>query len=110
MTLSSSSARQLGKPESLITYVTDRKGHDMRYAIDPTKIHNELGWLPETKFEDGIKKTIQWYLDNQALVGEHCLRRISELLSRRCTASVWPMPRRRHNEGFCHWRGWSAGS
>ena len=57
--------RQLGKPESLITYVTDRKGHDMRYAIDPAKIHRELGWLPETKFEDGIKKTIQWYLDNQ---------------------------------------------
>ena len=57
--------KQLGKPESLITYVTDRKGHDMRYAIDPAKIHRELGWLPETKFEDGIKKTIQWYLDNQ---------------------------------------------
>ena len=49
----------------LITYVTDRKGHDMRYAIDPTKIHNELGWLPETKFADGIKKTIQWYLGNR---------------------------------------------
>ena len=49
----------------LITYVTDRKGHDMRYAIDPTKIYNELGWLPETKFADGIKKTIQWYLDNR---------------------------------------------
>ena len=57
--------KALDKPESLITYVTDRKGHDMRYAIDPTKIHNELGWLPETKFEDGIKKTIQWYLDNR---------------------------------------------
>ena len=57
--------KELGKPESLITYVTDRKGHDMRYAIDPTKIHNELGWLPETKFADGIKKTIRWYLDNQ---------------------------------------------
>ena len=57
--------KELGKPESLITYVSDRKGHDMRYAIDPTKIHNELGWLPETKFADGIKKTIQWYLDNQ---------------------------------------------
>ena len=56
---------QLGKPESLITYVTDRKGHDQRYAIDPTKIHDELGWLPETKFEDGIRKTIQWYLDNE---------------------------------------------
>ena len=56
----------LGKPESLITYVTDRKGHDMRYAIDPTFIHNELGWLPETKFEDGIQKTVQWYLDNRS--------------------------------------------
>ena len=55
----------LGKPESLITHVVDRKGHDMRYAIDPTKIHNELGWLPETKFEDGIKKTIEWYLANE---------------------------------------------
>lgn len=57
--------KELGKSESLITYVTDRKGHDMRYAIDPTKIHDELGWLPETKFEDGIKKTITWYLDNR---------------------------------------------
>ena len=57
--------KELGKPESLITYVTDRKGHDMRYAIDPTKIHNELGWLPKTKFADGIKKTIKWYLENQ---------------------------------------------
>ena len=57
--------KELGKPESLITYVTDRKGHDMRYAIDPTKIHDELGWLPETKFHDGIKKTIKWYLDNR---------------------------------------------
>ena len=57
--------RELGKPESLITHVTDRKGHDMRYAIDPTKIHNELGWSPGTKFTDGIKKTIRWYLDNR---------------------------------------------
>ena len=55
----------LGKSEDLITYVTDRKGHDMRYAIDPTFIHNELGWLPATKFEDGIVKTIQWYMDNR---------------------------------------------
>lgn len=55
----------LGKSEDLITYVTDRKGHDMRYAIDPTFIHNELGWLPETKFENGIVKTIQWYMDNR---------------------------------------------
>lgn len=57
--------KELGKGEELITYVADRKGHDLRYAIDPTKIHNELGWLPETKFEDGIKKTIRWYLDNK---------------------------------------------
>lgn len=57
--------KELGKSEDLITYVADRKGHDMRYAIDPTKIHNELGWLPETKFADGIKKTIAWYLDNK---------------------------------------------
>ena len=56
---------KLGKPESLITYVTDRPGHDMRYAIDPTKIHNELGWLPETKFEDGIEQTIEWYLNHK---------------------------------------------
>ena len=55
----------LDKPESLITYVTDRPGHDLRYAIDPTKIHNDLGWLPETKFDDGIQMTIQWYLDNK---------------------------------------------
>ena len=56
---------ELDKPESLITYVTDRKGHDQRYAIDPAKIHRELGWLPETMFRDGIRKTIRWYLDNQ---------------------------------------------
>ena len=55
----------LDKPYSLIEHVTDRKGHDQRYAIDPTKIHEELGWLPETMFKDGIKKTIQWYLDNK---------------------------------------------
>ena len=56
--------KELGKPESLITFVEDRKGHDMRYAIDPTKIHRELGWLPETSFAEGICMTIQWYLDN----------------------------------------------
>lgn len=55
----------LGKSRDLIKYVTDRPGHDMRYAIDPTKIHDELGWEPKTKFDDGIKKTIQWYLDNK---------------------------------------------
>jgi len=55
----------LGKPESLITYVTDRRGHDMRYAIDPTFIHEKLGWLPSTKFKDGIQKTIDWYLSHR---------------------------------------------
>lgn len=55
----------LGKSESLIKFVKDRPGHDMRYAIDPTKIKNELGWYPETKFEDGIKKTVDWYLNNR---------------------------------------------
>lgn len=58
--------KELGKDESLIKFVEDRKGHDQRYAIDPTKIHNELGWLPETMFKDGIKKTIKWYLDNKS--------------------------------------------
>ena len=57
--------KELGKPEDLIEHVTDRKGHDRRYAIDPTKIHTELGWEPETKFEDGIKKTVKWYLEHR---------------------------------------------
>ncbi len=57
---------KLGKPESLIRHVEDRKGHDMRYAIAPDKIHAELGWLPETKFRDGIEETIEWYLDNRS--------------------------------------------
>ena len=56
---------KLGKPESLITHVADRKGHDMRYAIDPAKIGRELGWKPETKFADGIEKTIRWYLTHR---------------------------------------------
>lgn len=55
----------LDKPESLITYVTDRKGHDMRYAIDPAFIHEKLGWLPTVKFDGGIKKTVEWYLANK---------------------------------------------
>ena len=56
---------QLGKSETLINYVTDRAGHDMRYGIDPTKINKELGWLPETKFEDGLSYTIEWYKNNK---------------------------------------------
>ncbi|MGN0624950.1 MAG: dTDP-glucose 4,6-dehydratase [Oscillospiraceae bacterium] len=57
--------KALDKPESLIHFVTDRPGHDMRYAIDPTKIHEELGWLPTTSFDEGIQKTIRWYLDHK---------------------------------------------
>ena len=57
--------KALDKPESLIRFVTDRPGHDMRYAIDPSKIHEELGWLPETPFDEGIQKTIRWYLNNK---------------------------------------------
>jgi len=56
--------KHLNKSEDLIEFVEDRKGHDYRYAIDPTKIKNELGWSPKTKFEDGIVKTIDWYLAN----------------------------------------------
>ena len=57
--------KELGKGEDLITFVKDRPGHDRRYAIDPAKIHCELGWLPQTSFAEGIKKTIKWYLDNE---------------------------------------------
>lgn len=55
----------LGRDESLIKYVKDRPGHDLRYAIDPTKIKNELGWYPETTFEEGIQLTVKWYLSNR---------------------------------------------
>ncbi|HOJ47603.1 MAG TPA: dTDP-glucose 4,6-dehydratase [Bacillota bacterium] len=66
----------LGKPESLITFVADRPGHDLRYAIDNTKITSELGWSPQTEFEDGLQKTVQWYLNNRSwweniLAGEY---------------------------------------
>ena len=59
--------------ESLISYVTDRPGHDLRYAIDPTKIREELGWKPEVSFEEGIHRTVSWYLQNQ----EWCNRILS---------------------------------
>lgn len=59
---------QLGKPESLITFVEDRKGHDLRYAIDSTKAERELGWTRSYTFEDGIRETIDWYLANQAWI------------------------------------------
>ena len=58
-------AQPLNRFEELITYVTDRPGHDLRYAIDPSKLMNELGWKPEENFETGIRKTVQWYLDNE---------------------------------------------
>ncbi|MDY0277077.1 MAG: dTDP-glucose 4,6-dehydratase [Acholeplasma sp.] len=58
--------KELGKDESLITYVKDRKGHDLRYAIDPAKMKKEFNWEPETMFNEGIKKTIKWYLDNES--------------------------------------------
>ena len=61
--------RLLGRPEGtdmdLITYVTDRAGHDLRYAIDSTKLQKELGWEPSLQFEEGIEKTVRWYLENQ---------------------------------------------
>ena len=66
--------RILGNPEGhslgLITYVTDRLGHDVRYAIDSTKLKNELGWEPSLQFEEGIEKTVRWYLDNQEWMQE----------------------------------------
>ena len=58
--------KELGKPESLILFVEDRKGHDRRYAIDPAKMEREFGWFPQTKFTDGLRKTIQWYLEHRA--------------------------------------------
>ncbi len=69
----------LGKDESLITFVKDRPGHDRRYAIDPTKIQNELGWYPETNFKDGLRLTVNWYLANTSwweniLSGEYLLK------------------------------------
>jgi dTDP-glucose 4,6-dehydratase len=57
---------ELDKPQSLIEFVTDRAGHDMRYAIDPSRISSELGWEPSILFDEGIKLTVKWYLDNKA--------------------------------------------
>ena len=57
--------RAQGTSTQLITYVTDRAGHDLRYAIDASKLMNELGWKPSVTFEEGLAKTVQWYLDNQ---------------------------------------------
>ena len=57
--------RELHKPESLISFVADRKGHDLRYAINPSKLKHTLGWVPERSFDEGLKATIQWYYDNR---------------------------------------------
>ena len=57
--------RNIGKSEELITYVKDRPGHDLRYAIDANKINKELGWKPSVTFEEGLERTIDWYLENK---------------------------------------------
>ncbi|MCR4747602.1 MAG: GDP-mannose 4,6-dehydratase, partial [Clostridiales bacterium] len=77
----------LGKPESLIEFVTDRPGHDLRYAIDASKLERELGWVPETKFDDGIKETVRWYVDNQKwwkdIISGDYIRLSEELLGKK---------------------------
>ena len=75
--------RKLGTSEKLITFVKDRPGHDLRYAIDASKIERELGWVPEETFETGLRKTVQWYLDNRqwwerVLSGAYRLERLGE--------------------------------
>ena len=79
--------KELNKPESLITYVTDRKGHDLRYAIDPSKIEKELGWKPKYNFESGIKETIKWYVDNKEwmddVINKDYLKYYDEMYSHR---------------------------
>ena len=62
--------KQVVKSEDLITYVTDRPGHDLRYAIDSTKVENELGWTLTHNFESGIKDTVDWYLNNQDWIAD----------------------------------------
>jgi dTDP-glucose 4,6-dehydratase len=69
---------ELGKPKSLVAYVSDRPGHDRRYGIDATKIKRKLGWRPKYDFETGIKKTIKWYLDNQHWWKKNTIRRVSD--------------------------------
>lgn len=83
--------KELGKPETLITHIADRKGHDLRYAIDPTKINHDLGWSPETAFNDGIKHTIEWYLSNrtwwEAIISGEYRRHNEKMNSMRFTKS-----------------------
>lgn len=72
--------RLLGNPkghsEELITFVTDRAGHDLRYAIDSSKLHRELGWEPSLQFEEGLEKTVKWYLEHQDWI-DHVSQRVS---------------------------------
>ena len=69
--------QEIDKYRDLITFVKDRPGHDARYAIDASKIERELGWVPEETFETGLRKTVQWYLDNTGVVGESAVGRLS---------------------------------
>jgi dTDP-glucose 4,6-dehydratase len=72
-----------------ITYVTDRPGHDRRYAIDATKINRELGWKPAETFETGIRKTVQWYLDNQDWVQNVTSGAYKEWVDKQYQGSSW---------------------
>ena len=73
--------KELNKPESLISYVADRHGHDLRYAIDPAKAMKELGWAPTTMFKDGIKLTIKWYQEHKDWLDE-CVKSEQEWLEK----------------------------
>ena len=88
--------KELGKPESLITYVTDRKGHDQRYAIDPSKAIAELGWAPTTMFKDGIKLTIQWYKEHMDWMAEctsgDYMKYYEEMYGNRCKGTITALP------------------
>jgi dTDP-glucose 4,6-dehydratase len=72
--------RESGTSEKLITYVKDRAGHDHRYAIDASKIQKELGWEPSLQFEEGIRKTIDWYLENEDWLEQCDFRQLPEIL------------------------------
>ena len=81
--------REEGTSEKLITYVTDRAGHDLRYAIDSTKLKEELGWEPSLQFEEGIDKTVKWYLDNGDWLQNVTLRRVSRNIMKQCTIKLY---------------------
>lgn len=97
--------QKLSKPESLITYVADRKGHDMRYAIDPEKIHHELGWLPETCFSDGIEK-LSAGIWKTASGGAPFSPESTRIIMNVCMA----IGKETGSKDICHWCQWSVGS